>query len=132
MRGTINYCVPIRERLHIDVRDFARTNMQFTPHEMPVRDARGIEDRISLDREGFALVQHRSAIAGSRDLEALGSSYHAEMQEMLKVVTGAREVLPQRTGLAAAVRRALHGAGLREACTLRPPRLHDRVARTGS
>jgi hypothetical protein len=30
VRGTINYCVPIRERLHIDVRDFARTNMRFT------------------------------------------------------------------------------------------------------
>ncbi len=47
VRGTINYCRPIPERLHIDVRDFSRTNMRFTPHELPVRDARGVEDRLS-------------------------------------------------------------------------------------
>ncbi len=29
--ATINYTRPIAERLHIDVRDFSRTNMHFEP-----------------------------------------------------------------------------------------------------
>jgi hypothetical protein len=97
--GIINYSVPTRERLHIDVRDFSRTNMRFAPHAMRVRDARAMGTAPSLEREGFVLAEHRSAVAGSHDLELLGRSYHAEMQEMLKHVTGARDVLPQRTGL---------------------------------
>jgi len=97
--ATINYTRPIAERLHIDVRDFSRTNMQFEPHTMKIRDARGLEERLSLDREGFELVPHRSAVAGSRDLELLARDYHAEMVEFVKTLTGARDVLPQRTGL---------------------------------
>jgi len=99
VRAPIYYSVPTHERLHIDVRDFSRTNMRFTPHTVEVRDARATQDRLSLEREGFVLAEHRSAVAGSRDLERLGRDYHAEMQEMLKVFTGARDVLPQRTGL---------------------------------
>lgn len=97
--GVINYSVPGRERLHIDVRDFAHTNMRFAPHTMRVRDARAVKGGPSLEREGFVLAKHRSVVAGSRDLELLGRSYHAEMQQMLKHFTGARDVLPQRTGL---------------------------------
>ena len=99
VRATINYCRPIGERLHIDVRDFSRTNMQFTPHEMCIYDARAIEGQLSLDREGFVLVRHRSAVAASRDLAVLDRDYHPEMTALLKEYTGARDVLPQRTGL---------------------------------
>jgi len=95
----INYIRPIAERLHIDVRNFSRTNMQFTPHDVRIRDARVIEDRLSFDREGFMLAEHRSAVAGSRDLQLLGRDYHAEMAALLKTLAGARDVLPQRTGL---------------------------------
>jgi hypothetical protein len=97
--ATINYTRPIAERLHIDVRDFSRTNMQFEPHTVQICDARGLQDRLSLDREGFMLVPHGSAVAGSRDLELLGRDYHAEMVEFVKTLSGARDVLPQRTGL---------------------------------
>ena len=97
--ATINYTRPIAARLRIDVRDFSRTNMQFEPHVVQIRDARGIQQRLSLDREGFALVPHESAVAVSRDLELLGRDYHAEMIELVKTLIGARDVLPQRTGL---------------------------------
>ncbi|HVY63493.1 MAG TPA: hypothetical protein VHH11_01580, partial [Gammaproteobacteria bacterium] len=53
VQGTIRYTRPISERLHIDVRDFKRTNMQFEPHRVPVRDARAMEARLSLDVQGF-------------------------------------------------------------------------------
>jgi len=61
--ATINYTRPIAQRLHIDVRDFSRTNMQFEPHTMKICDARGLQERLSLDREGFVLASHKSAVA---------------------------------------------------------------------
>jgi hypothetical protein len=99
VQGTIRYTRPISERLHIDVRDFKRTNMQFEPHRVPVRDARAMEARLSLDVQGFVLTRHASAVAGSRDIEVLERDYHAEMVEVVRALTGARDVLPQRTGL---------------------------------
>jgi hypothetical protein len=99
MLATIHYTRPRPERLRIDVRDFACTNMQFVPHSVPVRDARELQGGLSLDREGFTLAEHASAVAGSRDLDSLQRDYHAEMVVFLKSLTGARDVLPQRTGL---------------------------------
>jgi hypothetical protein len=97
--ATINYTRRIPERLHIDVRDFSRTNMQFEPHRVPVNDLRGNRDQPSLEREGFELARHRSAVAGSRDMDLLMRDYQAEMISFVRDLTGARDVLPQRTGL---------------------------------
>ena len=97
--GTINYVRPIAERLHIDVRDFSRTNMQFVPHGVAIGDARSRRHALSLDREGFVLVDHSSAVATSRDVDVLMSTYHVEMSELVRTLAGARDVLPQRTGL---------------------------------
>jgi hypothetical protein len=113
--ATINYTRPIAERLHIDVRDFSRTNMQFEPHTMKICDARGLQDRLSLDREGFVLVPHSSAVAGSRDLELLGRDYHAEMVDFVKTLSGARDVLPQRTGLLLRFGERSHEQGVKPA-----------------
>jgi hypothetical protein len=99
MPGTINYIRPIGERLHIDVRDFSRTNMQFESHDLRVEDARRSPEPVSLDRQGFALARHRSAVATSRDVEVLMRDYHAEMAAFVRDVVGARDVLPQRTGM---------------------------------
>jgi hypothetical protein len=97
--ATVNYSRPTAERLYIDVRDFSRSNMQFAPHRVPISDARTLEGGLSLDREGFVLAEHRSAVAVSRDLKLLDRDYHIEMAQLIKDMTGARVVLPQRTGL---------------------------------
>jgi hypothetical protein len=99
MLATINYARPKPERLHIDVRDFSRTNMEFVPHTVPVHDLGAVSGSLSLESEGFVLAEHASAVAESRDLDRLQHDYHAEMMAFVRHLTGARDVLPQRTGL---------------------------------
>ena len=90
--------------------DAKQTRIAFEPHKVTIYDARPIGDQFSLDREGFALVEHRSDIAISAEMRALNSdhemesnpvndAYHREVAEFLRQVTGARDVIGQRSGL---------------------------------
>ncbi|KGE03853.1 hypothetical protein HRUBRA_01600 [Pseudohaliea rubra DSM 19751] len=45
-----------------------------------------------LDREGFTLLQHRSAVDNFYDDEALSNTYHGELIDLLTTRTGARRV----------------------------------------
>ena len=110
VEATINYVGQIKGRPRLDVPNPARTNLAFEPHAVPVRDARSIRNQLSLEREGFILADHRSAVAGGREIRDLNmrrqtslspvnEAYHKEVADLLRRLTGAREVLPQRTGL---------------------------------
>ncbi len=57
------------------------------PVEMTVTDARGEET--SLDREGFILVSHQSAIADLTNMDAVQAQHPAEIEALLKKHTGA-------------------------------------------
>ena len=62
----MNYLVPMTER----PRNYTfeppagvpRTNAEHEAHAVKIRDARPIADHVSLDANGFALLQHRSAV----------------------------------------------------------------------
>ncbi len=60
------------------------------PSEVPIHDARSAG--CSLDREGFTLVEHRSAVADLTDLAAVAERHTAEVEELLKSVSGADHV----------------------------------------
>lgn len=60
------------------------------PAEVTIRDARGLN--ADLDREGFCLVQHRSAVADLTDLAAVKAVHSPEIEALLKQVTGADHV----------------------------------------
>ena len=77
---------------------------------MTIYDARPVRDRFSLDREGFALVEQDSSIAVSPEIRAVNSThemennpvngaYHRQVAEFLRQLTGARDVVGQRSGL---------------------------------
>ena len=87
-----------------------RANIAFEPHRVTICDARPIQDQFSLDREGFALVKHRSAVAGTPEIRsanlthdmtgnAVNNAYHEEVAGFLRKLTGAREVIGQKSGL---------------------------------
>lgn len=65
-----------------------------TYHAVPVviRDARSLPEPPTLDREGFALVPHSSAVADFFDLPVVERVYHPEVRELLERATGAKEV----------------------------------------
>lgn len=63
---------------------------QYRWHEVDVADARG--RTLSLDREGFMLMPHSSAVTDFRDDAALVVIYEPEIDRLLRAVTGARRV----------------------------------------
>jgi hypothetical protein len=64
----------------------------YRTHEVLIRDARKQLGATHLDREGFTLEPHRSAVSDFYDDAQLGSTYHPEIAALLKRVTGARRV----------------------------------------
>ncbi|HKK22305.1 MAG TPA: CmcJ/NvfI family oxidoreductase [Pseudohaliea sp.] len=64
----------------------------FRTHDVEVHDARVALPEAGLDREGFLLAHHRSAVTDFYDDRALQSTYHDELIVLLKSLTGARRV----------------------------------------
>ncbi|WP_432195545.1 CmcJ/NvfI family oxidoreductase [Streptomyces sp. bgisy027] len=99
VRAEINYAGEIEGRAVFHAVDPSRTNLAFVPHTVEIHDARPFQDELSLDREGFQLVRHTSSVVHSTELAELDRVYHQEMAELIKQVSGAREVIVQRSGL---------------------------------
>lgn len=66
-------------------------------HPMPVHDARAIDARV--DREGFQLVRHRSAITDWTDRAALEAVHRDEVAALIRQLTGADEVQVTSPGI---------------------------------
>ncbi len=52
-----------------------RRKAQYAKHAMAIRDGRAASDRPNLDREGFTLVDHDTAIADFYDEAAVRTDY---------------------------------------------------------
>ncbi len=92
----LNYIVPTQER----PRSFTyeppdgslRTTVATAPHSLPVHDLREDDHAFTLDGEGFAVVEHRSAVTDFQDENQIRDTYYAEAERLLKDVTGADRV----------------------------------------
>ena len=69
-----------------------RVHFQTERRRVEVRDMRGIADLLSLDRQGFLLVRHETAIDDLYDDEAIATVYDRELGALLTEVTGADRV----------------------------------------
>jgi hypothetical protein len=58
-----------------------------------IRDARALPEAASLDREGFELVEHPSAMRDFYDAEQVRSLYYPEVESLLRSVTGATKIV---------------------------------------
>src|SRR5262249_3878271 len=58
-----------------------------------VRDARPLRKSLSLDVQGFVLVDHRSAVRDFFDPEELKSTYYREVERLVRDVSGASRVV---------------------------------------
>jgi len=62
---------------------------RYQPHTVDIRDGRGMESEFSLDRQGFVLARHRSAVVDFLDNEAVDAVYPGEVHDLVKHLTGA-------------------------------------------
>ena len=62
-------------------------------HRVTVRDARPLIGELSLDKEGFVLLRHRSAVKNFYDEDEIKSVYYPECERVMKEATGAARVI---------------------------------------
>ena len=71
----------------------ARRVGNYAPFRVPVRDMRPISGDLSLDREGFRLIRHASAVKDFYDADEVASVYYPEVADALKAATGATRAI---------------------------------------
>lgn len=100
-----------------------RSNAVYEPHRVVIRNARPIAAELTLDRQGFILVPHKSAVHDFYDEDELRRLYYPEAERLIAEHTGAaRVVIFDHT-----IRRRIWGAEDRTAGTPRQPvpRVHN-------
>jgi hypothetical protein len=98
-------------------------------HTVAIRDMRARAGALSLDREGFELHRHKTAVGDLYDDAAVEAAYFPEVDALLRAVTGADRVV-----VFDATRRSDGGAGAQNRDGLRGPasRVHvDYTERSG-
>lgn len=134
VEADLHYLSPMAER----PRNYAfeppagvpRSNAAHETHRVPIRDVRDIASEVALDREGFAVLRHRSAVRDFYDEAELRRTYYAEAERLIAEATGASRVFVFDHTL----RRRLPGVNDRAAGAPRQPatRVHvDHTERSG-
>lgn len=67
---------------------------EYRSEKVLVRDARPMGDQASLERVGFTLRKHSSAVSSFEDPEQVNRIYLSEMMALVRDVTGANRVIP--------------------------------------
>jgi hypothetical protein len=107
-----------------------RSNTVHETHQVPIYDLRGVVPEAALDREGFQLLRHASAVQNFYDEDEVLKQYYPEAERLIAEATGASRVyIFDHT-----VRRRVRGADDRAAGLPRQPatRVHvDHTAKSG-
>jgi hypothetical protein len=62
-------------------------------YQVAIRDARPLIDRLSLDKEGFVLLHHQTAVTDFYDEEQIRRVYYPECERVMQQATGAARVV---------------------------------------
>ncbi|MGH7045991.1 MAG: CmcJ/NvfI family oxidoreductase [Stellaceae bacterium] len=62
-------------------------------HQVAIRDARPLIGQLSLDKEGFVLLHHQTAVTNFYDEEQITKVYYPECERVMKEATGAVRVV---------------------------------------
>jgi hypothetical protein len=134
VEAALNYLAPMTERPRNYTYDpppgVPRSNTFPETHVVPILSVRPVVGEVSLDREGFAVVHHDSAVRDFYDDAEVRRTYYPEAERVLKEATGARRVFV----FDHTVRRRVRGVDDRAAGTPRQPatRVHvDHTAKSG-
>lgn len=96
-RSTINYVASGGDRMRYFANDSSRDTIVLDPRSMAIDPA--LADDTGLDREGFALIRHRSAVVDFGDSAHVAQVHPPEIVDLVKTVTGADLVVVTGTGV---------------------------------
>lgn len=95
--AALNYLAPMSEAARTYTYDppagLPRFNGRLEPHRMTIRDARPIRAGLSLDAQGFVLVDHTSTVRDFWDEDELRAVHYAEAERLVCKASGARHAL---------------------------------------
>ena len=66
---------------------------KYVEHSMPIYNGRTVAHGLSLEREGFILVDHNTQVKNFYDEAEVRSVYYKETEELVKRISGAKRVL---------------------------------------
>ncbi|HXW84932.1 MAG TPA: CmcJ/NvfI family oxidoreductase [Candidatus Binataceae bacterium] len=69
-----------------------KSNVRFAPYPATIHDARALPAGASVDREGFALLKHRTAVTDFYDENQIRDIYNPECKRLMKAALGAARV----------------------------------------
>jgi hypothetical protein len=90
------------------------------PYKVRIHDMRPLASEIELDRQGFALVEHRSEVRNFRDVDELRRVYYPESERFVASATGARRAF----AFDHVLRRRIPGVGADSPITQPAMRVH--------
>jgi hypothetical protein len=96
VEAELNYLAPTSSKPRTYTYDppagVPQTTIVNDPHKVEIYDVRPIASTISLDAEGFDVLQHRSRVRGFDNEDEIRTIYYPETEALLKDVTGADRV----------------------------------------
>jgi hypothetical protein len=95
VEAELNYLGPMTERPRYyayETGPDTRSNMTHEPHRVRIHSLRPIQSIIDLDREGFELVEHRSAVRDFWNDDEVREVYYPEAERFIAEATGASRV----------------------------------------
>jgi len=96
IEAQLTFMVPSLEKPRVLMSaNYAEANIrtgEFRSMPVAISDARSLPEPPTLDREGFALVQHPTRVTDFYDAAAVEQVYYPEVVDLLKRATGATEV----------------------------------------
>jgi hypothetical protein len=97
--GDVNYIGDMSERPRFYANDHSRDVLNLDRRTLRIENVRGADTAPSLDREGFTLVPHRSAVVDFRDQQEIMRTHCLEIERLLLDLSGADRVVVTAPGV---------------------------------
>src|SRR5690554_2387943 len=88
----MDFCIPGQKVIFYPT-DREKSHWPYRPHDVVIRDARGVAGELELERNGFVLVERESAVKNFYDPEEVERVYVPEVVSLVKELTGADHVI---------------------------------------
>ncbi|MFO1399776.1 MAG: CmcJ/NvfI family oxidoreductase [Steroidobacteraceae bacterium] len=99
VRGSMNFIGPMSERPRYHANDSSLDVLNLEAHTVEIEDARARTTAPTLQREGFALYPHASAVRDFRDAGEVARVHVPEIRDFLLRVSGADDVVVTGAGV---------------------------------
>lgn len=99
VKGVMNYTGAMHERARFHAVDHSRDNLVLEAATVTIEDARHAADPPRLEREGFILVRHTTAVSNFRDPEEVERINAPEVERLIAGLSGADLVVCNSPGV---------------------------------